>query len=260
MSVLARLLLRLYPAAFRSQFGDEVEFLFRDGWRHAGRGIRGTAERVRLVLDLLRGAVSERWDSMRPAPFPQSALPTIKSRLTMRDLIAEFRQAVRSLARTPGFTLAVILTLGLGIGANTAIFSVVDGVLLRPAPFEDMDRLTMVWETDRKSGTLREPASIPDYFDFQERSKRYEQLAAFSPITVTATVESEDPARLPGLWVSHEFLPMVGIRPIIGAGFTAEQDRPDGPLVALISEALWAERFNRDPKVVGSSIRISEDP
>lgn len=261
MSVLARLLLRLYPTAFRSQFGDEVLLLFRDGWRHSGRGIRGTVERVRLVLDLLRGAVSEWLDSMRPAPpLFQSALPPPKSRLTMRDLIAEFRQAVRSLARTPGFTLAVILTLGLGIGANTAIFSVVDGVLLRPAPFEDMDRLTMVWETDRKSGTLREPASIPDYFDFQERSKRYEQLAAFSPITVTATVQSGDPARLAALWVSHEFLPMVGIRPIIGTGFTAEQDRRDGPLVALISEALWTDRFNRDPKVVGSSIRLSESP
>ena len=93
-------------------------------------------------------------------------LPPLTSRLTMRDLIAEFRQAVRSLSRTPGFSLAVILTLGLGIGANTAIFSVVDGVLLRPAPFEDMDRLTMVWETDRKSGTLREPASDPRLFRF----------------------------------------------------------------------------------------------
>jgi len=261
VSVLSRVFLRLYPAEFRSQFGDEVVLLFREAWRDAGRGIRGTAERVRLVLDLMRSAAAERLDSLRPAPLlPRSELPTNKSRLTMRDLIAEFRQAARSLARTPGFTLAVVLTLGLGIGANTAIFSVVDGVLLRPAPFDDLSRLTMVWETDRKSGTLREPASIPDYFDFQERSKRYERLAAFSPITATATVGSGDPVRVPALWVSHEFLPMVGIRPIIGTGFTAEQDRRDGPLVALISEALWTERFNRDPKVVGSSIRLSESP
>src|SRR5688572_13874600 len=97
------------------------------------------------------------------------------------QLLSEFRHAARSLARTPGFSLAVIVTLGLGIGANTAIFSVVDGVLLRPAPFDAMDRLTMVWETDRKSGTLREPASFPDYFDFQERSRSYQRLAAFSP-------------------------------------------------------------------------------
>ncbi len=88
----------------------------------------------------------------------------------MRHLIAEFRHGIRSLSRTPGFTMAVVLTPGLGIGANTAIFSVVDGVLLRPAPFADMSRLTMIWETDRKSGTMREPASIPDYFDFKGRS------------------------------------------------------------------------------------------
>jgi predicted permease len=178
----------------------------------------------------------------------------------MRDLLAEFRQAARSLARTPGFSFAVVLTLALGIGANTAIFSVVDGVLLRPAPFEAMDRLTMVWETDRKSGTLREPASGPDYFDFQERSKRYERLAAFSPITATLTPDAGDPLRVPALWVSHEFLPLVGIRPLLGTGFSAEQDRPGAPNVALISEALWTERFNRARSVVGSSLRINEEP
>jgi len=261
VKLLGFLALRFYPAAFRSQFGEDVLLLFRDAWRDAGRGVGAVPERIRLVFDLLRSAAAERLDSRRRQPaLPQSPNHTINSRLTMRDLIAEFRQAVRSLARTPGFTLAVVLTLGLGIGANTAIFSVVDGVLLRPAPFDDVSRLTMVWETDRKSGTLREPASIPDYFDFQERSKRYEQLAAFSPITVTATVGSGDPARLAALWVSHEFLPMVGIQPIIGAGFTAEQDRRDGPSVALISDAMWTERFNRDPKVVGSSIRLGESP
>ena len=261
MKLLLRLILRLYPAGFRSQFGEDVLLLFRDAWRDAGRGVRAVPARLRLVLDLLRGAVSERLDSLRPAPLlPESDLPTIKSRLTMRDLIAEFRQAVRSLARTPGFTLAVVLTLGLGIGANTAIFSVVDGVLLRPAPFDDMSRLTMVWETDRKSGTLREPASFPDYFDLQEQSKRYERLAAFSPVTQTVTLEGGDPVRLAGLWVSHEFLPMVGIQPLLGTTFTAEQDRRGGPDVALISEALWTESFGRDPKVVGSSINLGDTP
>jgi putative ABC transport system permease protein len=178
----------------------------------------------------------------------------------MRDLIAEFRQALRSLARTPGFSLAVILTLALGIGANTAIFSVVDGVLLRPAPFEAIDRLTMIWETDRTSGTLREPASIPDYFDFQERSKQYERMAAFSPITATVTPDGTDPVRLPALWVSHEFLPMVGIRPLVGATFSAEQDRSGAPSVAIIGEELWQERFGRRQSAIGSVVRINDAP
>ncbi|MGH7529912.1 MAG: ABC transporter permease, partial [Gemmatimonadales bacterium] len=88
----------------------------------------------------------------------------------MDTITLDLRYALRQLRASPGFTLAAVLTLALGIGANTAIFSVVDGVLLRPAPFEDMDRLVMVWETDRKSGTLHEPASVPDYLDFQRRS------------------------------------------------------------------------------------------
>jgi putative ABC transport system permease protein len=259
MNMLLRLLLRIYPADFRDRFGDDVLLLFREAWRDAGRGIGATPGRLPLILDLLRGAAVERLDSLKRSTGA-SPVPTSPphSRPTMRDLIAEFRQAVRSLARTPSFTLAVILTLGLGIGANTAIFSVVDGVLLRPAPFENMDRLTMVWETDRKSGTLREPASFPDYFDFQERTRRFERLASFSPITTTITPDGGDPVRVAGLWVSHEFLPMVGIRPLVGTTFTAEQDRRGGPAVALISEALWTERFDRDPKAVGSSIRLGE--
>ena len=251
MSCLLRLLLLAYPADFREEFGDELRLLFRDSWRGAG-----ALPRAGLVLDLLVSGLRERHEERT---HHHTAAPQRK-RAPMRDLIAEFRQAVRSLARTPGFAFAVILTLGLGIGANTAIFSVVDGVLLRPAPFQAMDRLTMVWETDRKSGTLREPASQPDYFDYRERTRRYERLAAFSPITVTLATDAGEPARVAALWVSHEFLPMVGIRPLVGSTFTGEQDQVRGPNVALIGEALWAERFARDSRVVGRTIRIGETP
>jgi putative ABC transport system permease protein len=244
VSLLLRWLLLAYPPRFREEFGDELRLLFRDAWRDGGM-----LTRLRLASDLLLSGLRERLTPQPPTPNPPSP--------TMRDLIAEFRQAMRSLARTPGFSLAVILTLALGIGANTAIFSVVDGVLLRPAPFASMDRLTMVWETDRKSGTLREPASIPDYFDLQERTRRYERLAAFSPITVTLTPEGAEPTRVAGLWVSHEFLPMVGIRPLIGNTFSADQDLAGGPQVALIGEALWTERFGRERSVVGRSIDVS---
>ena len=264
MNTLLRLLLLAYPAGFRQEFGEDLALLFRDAWRDAGSGLGSAFERGRLSFDLLRGGVAQRLIarkavSVHRSQFTVHVVPSTP-RLTMRDLFAEFRQALRSLARTPGFSLAVILTLGLGVGANTAIFSVVDGVLLRPAPFENLDRLTMVWETDRKSGTTREPASQPDYFDFQERTRSFERLAAFSPITVTLTPDAGDPLRVPALWVSHEFLPLVGIRPLLGTNFTAEQDQRDGPSVALISEALWTERFQRSRSVVGSSIRVGETP
>ena len=258
---LARLLLRLYPRKFREQFGEDLLLIFRDAWIRAGPGVAGAGERVGLVLDLLGGAATERLDRFRrPRSDVLQPVPLPASQVTMHDLFAEFRQAVRSLSRTPGFSFAVVLTLGLGIGANTAIFSVVDGVLLRPAPFEAMDRLTMVWETDRTGGSLREPASSPDYLDFQERSKRFERLAAFSPITSTLIPETGDPTVVPALWVSHEFLPMVGIRPLLGNTFTADQDRRGAPPVALISEALWTERFARDRSVVGRSLRIGDTP
>ncbi|HEV8600476.1 MAG TPA: ABC transporter permease [Gemmatimonadales bacterium] len=250
MNGLLRWLLRLYPAEFRERFGADLALVFRDAWRDAGPLAQG-----RLLLDVLLGGLRE-----RIRPNSQPLIPNPQSLRPMRDLFAEFRQALRSLARAPGFSLAVILTLGLGIGANTAIFSVVDGVLLRPAPFENLDRLTMVWETDRKSGTTREPASMPDYFDFQERTRSFERIAAFSPITVTLTPDAGEPLRVPALWVSHEFLPLVGIRPLLGATFTAEQDQRGAPSVALISEALWTERFQRARSVVGSSIRVGETP
>ncbi|HEV8149931.1 MAG TPA: ABC transporter permease, partial [Gemmatimonadales bacterium] len=170
------------------------------------------------------------------------------------------RSTLRSLRRAPGFTLAIIATLALGIGANTAIFSVVDGVLLRPAPFRAIGSLTMIWETDRKSGTTREPASIPDYFDFKSRATRYDRLASFSPISAILAPDGGDAALVPALWLSHEFLPLVGIHPLLGRTFTAEEDRSNGPLVALISEALWTQRFARRTSVLGSSLRINGAP
>ncbi len=140
-----------------------------------------------------------------------------------------------------------MLTLALGIGANTAIFSVVDGAMLRPAPFRDIGRLAMVWETDRKSSTLREPASIPDYFDFQQRSRRFEQLAAFAPVSAAVAPDAGEPDRVAALAVSHEFLPMLGMQPLLGTSFAAEQDQTGADLVVMISETFWTERLNRDP-------------
>jgi putative ABC transport system permease protein len=248
MTLPLRVLLRLYPRRFRSEFGDELAQVFHEAWRHAGGLGRG-----RLLLDLLIGALRERFTlSTQSSPFtPHQQMPAF---------YVELRQTIRSLARTPGFAFAVVATLALGIGANTAIFSVVDGVLLRPAPFTQLDRLTMIWETDRKSGTLREPASIPDYLDMQERTHRYERLAAFSPITPTIESEGGEPTRVAALWVSHEFLPLVGIHPILGTTFSPEQDRPNGPLVALIGEDLWTERYHRERSVIGRTIRVQGSP
>ncbi len=178
----------------------------------------------------------------------------------MNAFLQDLRYGVRQLLRSPGFTVPAILTLALGIGANTAIFSVVDGVLLRQAPFEDMDRLTMVWETDRASGTSHEPASVPDYLDFARETNRFETLAAFAATEASLTSDGRDPSRIAGLLVSHEFLPMVGLRPMLGRTFTQEEDQPGGSKVIIISESLWETMFARDDAVLGRTIRIDDTP
>jgi putative ABC transport system permease protein len=173
---------------------------------------------------------------------------------------SDLRYASRAFQKTPALTIILILTLALGIGANTAIFSVVDAVLLRPTPLRNLDRLAMVWETDRNTGTTREPASYPDYLDFKSRARTFEQLAAVMAGELNLTPEHGDPVRLPVLNVSADALPMLGLQPIAGRGFTADEDRPGGPSVVLISESFWDRTFQRRPTAVGSVLRLDDRP
>jgi len=172
----------------------------------------------------------------------------------------DLRFALRSLRKSPAFTAAAVLTLALGIGANTATFSVVDGVLLRPAPFEDVGRLMMVWETDRKSGTTHEPSSVLDYLDFQQRVTRFVDLAAFAATEMNLTPDDGEPSRLAALTVSRNFFRSVGLTPLVGRGFTEDEDRQGGPPVVLIGEELWERAFARDPGIVGRAVRLNETP
>ena len=173
---------------------------------------------------------------------------------------SDLRYALRTLQKTPALTAILILTLALGIGANTAIFSVIDAVLLRPTPLRNLDRLAMVWETDRNTGTSREPASVPDYLDFKSRTRTFEQLAAVAAGEVNLTPDQGEPVRLPVLNVSAEALPMLGLQPIVGRSFTADEDRPNGPSVVLISESLWERAFQRRDTAVGSALRLDDRP
>jgi predicted permease len=175
-------------------------------------------------------------------------------------MIHDLRLAWRSLRGTPGFTAAVVVTLAVGIGANTAIFSVVDGVLLRPTPFADPNRLALVWETDRKSGTVREPSSVPDFLDFKARSREFQTLSAFRALELSLNRPGSDPARVAALAVEDELLPMIGVAPILGRIFTAAESRPGARRVALISEALWDRMFGRDPNLIGRDIVVNDAP
>lgn len=172
----------------------------------------------------------------------------------------DLRYAIRQLIKDPGFTIAVVLTLAIAIGGNTAIFSVLDGVLLRPAPFAELDRLVMVWETDRNSGTSHEPGSVPDFLDYREQATQFTRLAAVQGAEAILTPLDGQPVRMPALGVSHDFLPMVGIAPVRGRGFTAEDDVPGAAGVVLIGERFWERQYARSDTAIGATLSLSDRP
>jgi predicted permease len=174
-------------------------------------------------------------------------------------MLSDFRYALRSFLKNPAFSIACILTLALGIGANTAIFSVVDAVLLRRAPFAEIDRLVMVWETDRNTGTTREPASLPDFLDIKERARTLAEAAVLMAGEMNLTPATGDPRRVPVLLVSHGLLPMLGLEPVAGRGFAEADDRPGAPRSVLIGESLWEREFGRRADAVGSTIRLDDE-
>ncbi len=178
----------------------------------------------------------------------------------LADLARDTRFALRQLRNAPGFTIIAVITLALGIGANTALFSVVDGVLLRPIPFRDADRLVVVWETDRTSGTTREPGSWPDYVDFAAESRTLSGMAALTGLETNYTPERDTPERLSTMAVTHTFFPLVGINALHGRTFSAEEDVAGGAAVVLLGERFWRARFNADPAVIGRTIRLDDTP
>jgi putative ABC transport system permease protein len=172
-------------------------------------------------------------------------------------LLQDLRYAFRMFWKHPTFSMTAVLILALGIGSNTAIFSVVDGVLLRPAPFA-LSRLVLIWETDRASGTTREPTSFPDYSDFQERAKQFDVLSSFAPIEVNLTHATADPRRLGAVWIGRDFLPMLQVAPLVGRRFIAVEHQRGDQQVAIISENLWEELFDRNADVLGRTVRLDD--
>ncbi|MBW3554275.1 MAG: ABC transporter permease [Gemmatimonadetes bacterium] len=175
----------------------------------------------------------------------------------LEDLGRDVRHAGRLLRKSPGFAAAAVLTLALGIGANTAIFSVVDAVLLSESPFPEPDRLVMVWETDRASDTHHEPASWPDVVDFDERSRTLSEIGAVVGQDFTLGGDGE-PERVTGLAVTPNLFQLLGVRPIAGRLFREDEgDFAAGPVV-LLGEEFWRGRYGGDPGVVGRPITLNE--
>ena len=212
-----------------------------------------TAE-LRDLSALEKAARAARAATRRRPPLP---VPTPGRFLTARAFAADLAYGVRLLAARPGFTAVAVLTLALGIGANTAIFSVVNALLLAPLPFEDPDRLVMVWESE---GTARSIfiVSAPNWRDWKAQSTTLEEFAIWEHMSFNVSGGS-DPEQVPGLRVSSSVFDLLGVPPQLGRPFTAAEDEP-GHRVVVISDALWTRRFSRRADIVGQVMLLNGDP
>jgi predicted permease len=174
----------------------------------------------------------------------------------MKTLLQDLRYGLRMLLKNPGFTLVAVVALALGIGANSAIFSVVNSLLLRPLPFEQPGRLVQVWEANAQRGQLEVPASFPNFADWRDQNHVFEQTVAYSDWSFNLTGTAE-PERIRGAVVSPTFFSTLGIKPILGRTLLPDEDQPGKDLSVVISQSLWRRRFNSDPNVVGKTVDLN---
>jgi putative ABC transport system permease protein len=231
---LFRALLRVLPFDFRADYGRELERAFDDENRHA----RGMSGRARI------------WASN------VAALLAVGPREHLHQLRQDVTYALRGMRRNPGFVTVAIITLALGTGVNTAIFSIVHAVLLKPLPYSEPDDLVMV--TNHVKGTPRLPLSDPEYLDYAEGSQSME-IAAMSAGFVTLSGGSGDPQRVPSVMVSVNTFTVLGRQPALGRGFVAADEQPESSSVVL-SDAVWRERFAADASIIGRAVNVQGRP
>jgi putative ABC transport system permease protein len=174
----------------------------------------------------------------------------------MHTLIQDFRFAIRMLLKNPGFTAVAVLTLALGIGANTAIFSVVRSVLLRPLPFKDPDRLVMVWERSVKKGYEMNHAGVATFLDWKAQNNVFESMAAFGIDEGLSLIGDHEPELVTAAPVSANLFEVLGANPTLGRTFRVEEETPGHDQVVILSHGLWQRRFGSDPNLVGKTILL----
>ncbi len=171
----------------------------------------------------------------------------------------DLRFALRQLLASPGFAAVAILTLAIAIGANTAIFSAVDAVLLHPLPYPDPDRLVIVQETLPRFSLLNIPPTPQDFAEFRRVQTSFSDIAGSQGTTATLTADGA-PEDVPALKITASAFPMLGVIPIVGGLFTVDDEQTGGEHVAILSEGLWTRRYGRDPSIVGRNIYINREP
>ena len=228
---LFRRLLRLLPFDFRADYGRDMEQVFREQHREAGGRWARAGVWFRAIADLA----------------------AIGPREHLTQLRQDLQYALRGMRGNPGFVAVAVITLALGIGTNTAMFSVVHAVLLRPLPYSDPDRLVALY--NNMDGNPGLALSDPEYLDYSERSRTLD-LAAVSTASVNLTGDAADSERVLAAGVTTTMFDVLGVHPVRGRGFRVEEGTPGAPDVVVLSDWLWRRRYGADPSIVGKTIVV----
>lgn len=250
--LLYRLLLYVYPRAFRRQYAADMIAFYRD--RAQGR-VSLLSIWLQLLPDLFATAFAERfaWLHRDLEPAPSIARRyTHRREDTMSILLQDIHYGLRAMLRRPGFTAVVLCTLALGIGANAAIFSVVNAVLLRPLPFANPDRIVHFTQAD-PYWTVSEP----EFVDYQRGVTAFSRLAGYNENNVTISIANVDPIRGVGARVSRDFFDIFGVKPEIGRVFARDEfSYLSKARLVVLSHRLWTQQFASDPSIVGKTMSI----
>src|SRR6185503_3570120 len=195
-------------------------------------------------FDLVRRSLGAFWDAL-----------WLQSYRWEDEMIQDLRFGARMLLKSPGFTASAILSLTIGIGAATAIFSIVNGVVLTPLPFREAERLVRIWHNKPAAGMTRMPVSAGNVNVWRNQAQSFEDVAVFST-TASVIAGDVEPERISGALVSNNLLPMLGYQPVIGRTFLPEDSRPGGEEVVVLSHKLWQRRFDGDPAILGRAITL----
>lgn len=235
--VLYRLALHLLPRSFRHEYGDDMKSDFVEQWRRSANLPAHLLLCVETVLDLILTALRE-----------HGAL-----------LLQDVRYALRAFRRSPGYPLIAILTIALGVGANTAIFTIVDRTLVRPLPYREPGRLVKLWESAPLSGYSEVEPAWPNFRDWRQANESFTAMAAYNPLALNLTGEAR-PERLTGCETTASLFPVLGVEPSLGRALLPEEDGPDAPMVVILSHALWQQRFAGDERVLGQQLILNGTP
>jgi len=260
--MMRRLLRRLYPEALRLRAGAELDAAWAECVRRerARLGLAGVAYAwFRIVIDAVISAIV-RWADVRRSRriAAQQVPPQPRGDSSMNSFIQDIRHAIRRTRRAPGFSFVVVITLAITIGATTAIFSVVNAVLLRAMPYPDPDRLVIVYQGMPKATLALIGFSAPDFAEFEKRAASFETVAAYGNKEYELSGVAR-PDRVIGARVSAALFDTLGVAPALGRAFTREEDNGRQPVV-ILNDSLWRRHFGADRSVLGQSIMLDRRP